>query len=133
MRQESAPSSPSRRRDFLRTTAVAGTALAANWSLIGNVHAAGGDEIKVGLIGCGGRGKGAAENVLHAAKGVEVIAIGDYFEKVDDRGIEPARDYLLSLNNNARVKELGNRVDLPKDRCHVGLDAYEKVIATPGV
>ncbi len=118
------------RRQFLKTSAAAAT---ATLLATGGVHAAGGDTIKVGLIGCGGRGKGAAENVLHAAKGVEVIAIGDYFEKDDDRGIEPARDFLLSLNNNARVKELGNKVDLPKDRCYVGLDAYERVIATPGV
>jgi len=118
------------RRQFLKTSAAAAT---ATLLATGGVRAAGSDSIKVGLIGCGGRGKGAAENVLHAAKGVEVIAIGDYFEKDEDRGIEPARDFLLSLNNNARIKELGNKIDLPKDRCHVGLDAYEKVIATPGV
>ena len=53
------------RRDFLKTTAVAaaGSALA----LAGGVHAAGSDTIKVGLIGCGGRGTGAAHNVLSSA------------------------------------------------------------------
>src|SRR5438046_9098890 len=80
MRKESAPSSQSTRRDFLRTTAVAGTALAANWSLVGNVHAAGSDLIKVGLIGCGGRGKGAADNVLHSAPNVKIHALGDVFK-----------------------------------------------------
>ncbi|HKB37019.1 MAG TPA: Gfo/Idh/MocA family oxidoreductase [Gemmataceae bacterium] len=118
------------RRQFLKTSTAAAT---ATLLATGGVYAAGGDTIKVGLIGCGGRGKGAGENVLQSAKGVEIVAIGDYFEKDEDRGVEPAREFLLSLNDNARVKELGNKVDLPKDRCHVGLDAYEKVIATPGV
>src|SRR5262245_27067492 len=125
------------RRQFLKTSAAA--AATATLLATGGVHAAGSDTIKVGLIGCGGRGKSAAENVLHAAKGVEVIAIGDYFETDGDRpggadrGVKPAHDFLLSLNDNARVMELGNKVDLPKDRCHVGLDAYEKVLATEGV
>ena len=54
------------RREFLKTSTVAaaGTALAANLGMLANVHAAGSDTIKVGLIGCGGRGSGAADNVL---------------------------------------------------------------------
>jgi myo-inositol 2-dehydrogenase/D-chiro-inositol 1-dehydrogenase len=127
----------SSRRTFMKTTALAGagTLLAA-----GGVHAGGSDTIKVGLIGCGNRGKGAASDVLHAAKGVEVVSVGDYFKedgeegKPPERGVEPARRFLLSLlNDDNRVKELGNKVDLPDDRCHVGLDAYEKVLATPGL
>ena len=77
--------SPTSRRDFLKVSAVAGTALATNLSQLANVHAAGDDIIKVGLIGCGGRGSGAVDNVLHAAKGVEIIAIGDYFKDPVDR------------------------------------------------
>src|SRR2546429_2162874 len=93
MRKESVPSSQSTRRDFLRTTAVAGTALAANWSMIGNVHAAGGDTIKVGLIGCGGRGKGAAENVLDSAPNVKIHALGDV---VKDRQ-DDCRKFLIKI------------------------------------
>src|SRR5260370_13563022 len=85
MHEESTRNPESTRREFIRTTAVAGTALAANWSLVGNVHAAGGDTIKVGLIGCGGRGKGAADNVLHAAPNVKIHALGDVFrDRLDD-------------------------------------------------
>ena len=54
------------RREFLKSSAVATGALA----LGANVHAAGSDMIKVGLVGCGGRGTGAADNVLHSAKGI---------------------------------------------------------------
>ena len=114
------------RRDFLKTTAVAGTALAANLSLLSNVHAEGGDTIKVGLIGCGGRGNGAADNVLHAAKNVQIVAIGDVFKfRTDD-----TRKRLLELAENDAIKDLGNKVDLPEERCFVGLDAYERVIGS---
>jgi predicted dehydrogenase len=114
----------STRRDFLKTTAVAGTALAANWSLLPHVHAAGGDVIKVGLIGCGGRGSGAAENVLHSAPNVQIVAIGDVFKfRVDG-----LRGRLLELADDEKIKSLGNKVDLPEERCFVGLDCYKKVI-----
>jgi len=65
------------RRAFLKTTAAAGGAVAANLSLLSNVHAGGKDEIKVGLIGCGKRGTGAAFDVLHAAPNVKFVAPGD--------------------------------------------------------
>ncbi|HMC64910.1 MAG TPA: Gfo/Idh/MocA family oxidoreductase [Gemmataceae bacterium] len=112
------------RRDFLKTTAVAGTALAANLSLLSNVHAEGGDTIKVGLIGCGGRGNGAVENVLHAAPNVQIVAIGDVFKFRTDG----CRKRLLELAETDAVKKLGNKADVPEERCFVGLDAYEKVI-----
>jgi predicted dehydrogenase len=111
------------RRDFLKATATAAGALAAG-ALTGAAHAAGGDTIKVGLIGCGGRGKGAAENVLNAAKGVQIVALGDVFP---DR-LAAARKHLTDYAADDKIKELGNSVDLPEDRCFVGLDAYEKVL-----
>jgi predicted dehydrogenase len=115
------------RRDFLKVTAVAGTALAANMTMLSNVHAAGSDTIKVGLIGCGGRGSGAAENVLHSARNVEIVAIGDVFKFRAD-GL---RRHLLNFGErNEKVKQLGNRVNLPEDRCFVGLDAYQRVIGS---
>jgi predicted dehydrogenase len=103
------------RRDFLKT-AVAGTAVAAaNLNLLANVHAAGDDLIKVGLIGCGGRGTGAAEQSVHSAPNVKLVAMGDAFK---DR-LEGSR------RNLQRFKD---KVDVPDDRCFVGLDAYKQVI-----
>jgi hypothetical protein len=54
--------SPSR-REFLKTS----TAATVGLGMLGNAHAAGSDSIKVGLVGCGGRGTGAAENICEAA------------------------------------------------------------------
>jgi predicted dehydrogenase len=113
------------RRDFLKATAVAGTAVATNLSLLGNVHAGGNDEIRVGLIGCGARGKGAAENVLHSAPGVRIIAIGDVFEEKRLKCQKALKEFAAT---NEVVKKHGNSVDLPDERCFVGLNAYERVI-----
>src|SRR3954447_26574258 len=98
------------RRDFLKSSAVA--AAATHLAYAPQVHAAGSDVIKVGLIGCGGRGTGAAENVLHAAKGVQVVALADAFK---DR-LQGCRNRLLALVNDDKVKQLGNKVDLPENR-----------------
>ena len=123
---------PSTRREFLKNSAVAaaGTAaVAADLSLLANVHAAGDEVIKVGLIGCGGRGHGAAENVLSAAPNVEIVAIGDVFKfRVDG-----LRKGLADFANGDKIKKLGNKVSLTDDHCYIGLDCHEKVINTPGV
>lgn len=113
------------RRDFIKTGAVAGGALAANLTMLANVHADGSDEIKIGLIGCGGRGSGAADNALHAAPHVKVYAMGDAFK---DR-LEGCHKTLTNLAaKDTRITELGNSVDVPPERRFVGLDAFEKVI-----
>src|SRR5262249_54275252 len=113
------------RRDFLKSAAVAGGALAAYMSLLSNVHAAGNDLIKVGVIGCGGRGSQAGENVLQAAPGVQVVALGDAFEF----RVKNAQNSLKRFAASDEVcKKHGNTVDLPDSRCFAGLDAYQKVI-----
>src|SRR5271165_4161096 len=69
----------SNRRDFLKVS----TATAAGLAFLPNAHAKGNDTIKVGLIGCGGRGSGAAENICEAAGtsyNIKLHAMGDVFE-----------------------------------------------------
>jgi myo-inositol 2-dehydrogenase/D-chiro-inositol 1-dehydrogenase len=81
-------------------------------------YAAGTDEIRIGLIGCGGRGTGAAMNCLNAAEGVKLIAMADAFQ---DR-LDTARKIL-----NQRG---GAKVDVKDDHVFVGLDAYQKLLKT---
>lgn len=110
------------RRDFLKTSSVAlGGAVAAQLGLLSTAHAGGSDTIKVGLVGCGGRGTGAVENLCEAAKddkNVKIHALGDLF-----------RDHLdntrSSLKSNGKV---GDKFDVADDRCFTGFDAYQKVI-----
>jgi predicted dehydrogenase len=73
-----------------------------------------GKELKAGVVGCGGRGSGAAFNFLNAANGVTIIALGDVFQdKVDELA-----DKLKKEKN----------IDIPADKRFVGLDAYKQVI-----
>lgn len=113
----------SNRRDFLKV--AAGSAMASSL-ILQNVHAAENDFIKVGVIGCGGRGTGAADNVLNAAPNVKVVALADAFE---DR-LNKSLSRLQNLSRAKTVQKLGNMVDVPKERQFVGLDAYKRLLAT---
>jgi predicted dehydrogenase len=112
---------PPSRRGFLETSAVAvGGALAATLPLTSNVHAAGGETLRIGLIGCGGRGTGAATQALSAEKNVKLVALGDVFE---DR----LQKSLADLKNNDKIAE---KVDVKPDHLFIGFDAYQKVLAS---
>jgi predicted dehydrogenase len=76
--------------------------------------AADGKELKAGVIGCGGRGAGAAFNFLNAAKGVTITALGDTYS-----------DRLEGLAKSLKEKK---NIDIPADKKFIGLDAYKKVI-----
>jgi len=107
---------PSRRTFLKGSTAVAaGAALAGSLSLTRSAHAAGSNELKVGLIGCGGRGTGAVSDCLNNNDNVKLIAMADAFE---DR----------AMGSLGRLKNLGEKVDVPKERVFVGFDGYQKVI-----
>ncbi len=102
------------RREF-----VAGAAAVTAASVLGSrAHAAGSDKIRVGLIGCGGRGTFDAGNCLKAAEGVELVAMGDMFK---DR-LDNCRQRL--------TKDLPDKVKVTDDMCFVGWDAHQKVLAT---
>src|SRR5260221_4451021 len=102
------------RRDFLK---VGGTALAVGALRVPAVHAAGSDEIKIGLIGCGGRGRGAVSDALKGAPGVRLVAMGDAFA---DR-IEEGRKGLA---------EVCEKVAVPEYRSFVWPDFFSKVNST---
>jgi len=73
-----------------------------------------GEELKVGVVGCGGRGSGAVKDMLEAADGLKVVALGDVFA-----------DRLNSLKESL-VKDFQQEV--PEENCFIGFDAYKKVI-----
>jgi myo-inositol 2-dehydrogenase/D-chiro-inositol 1-dehydrogenase len=106
------------RRDFLKgsTAAIAGAAVTGGLSLARSAHAAGSGQIKFALIGCGGRGTGAASNCLNVPEGTRLCAVADAFE-------DQARAVLKKLK-----PKYGDRVDVPDDHVFVGLDAYRRAI-----
>lgn len=106
------------RRRFLQTStgALVGGSLAASLGMARSVHAAGSDILKVGLIGCGGRGNGAAVNAMNAEDNVRLTAMADVFP---DR-LADARKVLQG--------QLQGKYTVDDDHAFHGFDAYKKVI-----
>ena len=90
--------------------------MAANLSIARSAHAAGSDVLRVGLIGCGGRGTGAAAQALTADPHVQLTAMGDTFA---DR---------LQSSLDKSCKMFPEKVAVPDDHCFVGFDAYKGVL-----
>ncbi len=113
------------RRDIVKAGAAAtvGAAVAVRFGHARPAFAAGTDEIRVGVIGIGGRGSGAAKQALQAAKGVKLVAVADAFK---DR-LEGA---LERLKKDADVAA---NVDVPPERQFTGLDGYKKLCAIPEI
>jgi myo-inositol 2-dehydrogenase / D-chiro-inositol 1-dehydrogenase len=108
------------RRDFLKTvtSAAVGTAIVPGSGTAFAGHVAGSDAIRIGVIGCGGRGTGAVEDALTSSQGVTLVAMGDLFP-----------DRLTS--SRTRLKEkYAAAIDVPDDRAFTGFDAYKKVLAS---
>ncbi len=106
------------RRQFLKTsgTAALGTVLAAHVGSAPRAFAANSDTLKIGLIGCGGRGTGAANQALHADDNVVLTAMGDVFSE------------RLQSSLNELKRQMPDRVKVDAEHSFVGLDAYQKVI-----
>jgi predicted dehydrogenase len=115
------------RRDVIHTASAA--ALAG--SIASRAYAAGDGTVKLALIGCGGRGTGAAAQALATSGPVKLTAMADAFE---DR-LELSLGLLTKQAGKAKPKkgnnaigDVADRVDVPKERRFVGLDAYRKAI-----
>jgi myo-inositol 2-dehydrogenase / D-chiro-inositol 1-dehydrogenase len=106
---------PSTRRQFVGASALS---LAAGSLLVPAVHAAGTDVLKIGLIGCGGRGTGAASQALRADPHVKLTALADVFEDRLD----------LSLRSLAKLDDVSAKVDVPAERRFTGFDGYKQLI-----
>jgi predicted dehydrogenase len=108
------------RREFLKTSTVAVVGGAMTGSLLINrsAHAAGSDTLKIGLIGCGGRGGGAVGNAFAADSNIKLTALADAFA-------DQLQAKLAQLK-----KEAPERVAVEPDHCFVGFDAYQKLLAT---
>lgn len=106
------------RRDFLGFSATVSVGLAGGLSIARAAHAAGSDVLKVGVIGCGGRGAGAAVNALNADKNAKLVAMADLFAGK----VKNARELLK--------KAKGDQVAVSDDQCFAGFDAGARVIAS---
>lgn len=110
-------SSATSRREFIKQTGTLAAASALAGIAVPRVHAAGSDVIQVALIGCGGRGTGAAGNALSATSGAtKLVAMADVFEQ------------RLASSFETLSSKFADKVNVPRDRRFVGFDAYRKAM-----
>ena len=105
------------RRDFLKTSAAAVGGLAVGFPTIlrGEPNGA---KLKVGLVGCGGRGTGAAANALGADSNSELFAVADVFSAQADAAI------------NGLANQFKDRINVPAERRFIGMDGYQALLAS---
>ncbi len=106
------------RREFM----VASGAAVAAATLLGGSARAANPKLRVGLIGCGGRGTGAAHQALTADPDTELVALGDTFA-----------DQIDACEKKLKAGPAGARVNVPAERRFTGFDAYQKVIEASDV
>jgi len=105
------------RREFLKHTGKIAAASALAAGVVPRIYAGENNTIKVALVGCGGRGSGAASNALSVKNGpMKLVAMGDVF-----------KDRLKSSYENLKGMH-ADQVDVPEDRRFVGFDAYQKAM-----
>jgi len=104
------------RRDFLKTTSGALAGAALTGAIGARAYAAERNTIEIVLVGCGGRGTGAAANALSTEGPTRLVAMADVFQN------------RLSSSLRNLTKQFGDQVDVPKERQFLGMDAYMKAI-----
>src|SRR5438552_5406797 len=105
------------RRDFIKTTGRIAAASALAGVAIPHVHAEGSSLIQIALVGCGGRGTGAADNALSTKQGpTKLVAMADVFE---DK---------LRGSYEAVKRKCGDHVEVPDDHKFIGFDGYKKAM-----
>src|SRR6185295_17130815 len=113
------PNDLTSRREFLKDTGRFAAVSALAGVALPHVHAAENNTIQVALIGCGGRGGGAAVNALSVKRGpMKLVAMADVFTN----RLKSSYDALK------RSREVGHLVDVPEDRKFIGFDAYQKAM-----
>jgi len=109
---------PSRRSFLKQSTLMLAGGAAANLLVSRSAHAAGNDTLKIGLIGCGGRGTGAVGNAFAADSNSKVTAVADAFADRAEKSLQQLRSIA------------SDRVDVDAEHTFVGFDAYEKLLAS---
>ncbi|MCY2985910.1 MAG: Gfo/Idh/MocA family oxidoreductase [Planctomycetota bacterium] len=106
------------RRTFLKATAATTAAATTASFLQRSAHAAGSDIIKVGLVGLGGRGMGAAKDAMSADAGCRLTSVAEVFYDRMENGREQLK------------KELGAQYEVPEEQCFSGWEALDKLLQT---
>jgi predicted dehydrogenase len=129
-RINSQPGNDPSRRQFLKTSSavVGGAIVGANATIARSAHVSGSDEIKVAVIGCGGRGKGAATQALATKGKVTLWAMADAFADRVEGSLDDIKRTVERGQRNGDELYKDSTVDVPKERQFVGFDAYKQAI-----
>ena len=111
------------RRQFLKAGAAA--SLLPLLGAVTPVFAAGTDRIRIGLVGCGGRGLGAVRNCIAADPSVQLVALGDAFADRVDAAFD---EFTKGGGNAAKAPLPAGQIALTREKCFTGFDAYQQVI-----
>lgn len=123
------------RREFLKTSAiVAGGAVAASTltpglSIAKSAHSFGSDEIRIAVIGAGGRGSGATWDALQTEGPIRIVAVADAFADPVRRTVKML-DRALAKMKKKNPAFKNKTIDVPEERQFVGFDAYKKALET---
>ncbi len=109
------------RRDFI-VTSVTATATLSGFPFVHAAPVQDTKPIKIGLVGCGGRGTGAAADAMHADPNVRLVAMADPFQDRIDRSLKTLKDPDSSGIDSERI-------EVTNETCFAGMDGYEKVLA----
>lgn len=115
------------RREFVKQTGVLAGGLFFTKMAGANFYSGANDVIKIALIGCGGRGTGAAMQALSTTQNVKLVAMADAFK---DR-LDNCYKTITSKDNSdlpGAKGSLSAKIDVPEDHKFVGFDAYQKAI-----
>ena len=117
------------RREFVKgTSLLAGGIMAAPIMSRANFFSGSEDTIKIAVVGCGGRGTGAAMQALSSKQNVKIVAMADAFKD----NLDNCHKSLTNEINNS-IGELAKRLDVPEERRFTGFDGYQKAIALADV
>lgn len=129
--QQPKPFNNNQRRDFVKTAGLAsGAILAAPLLSNANFYSGASDAIKVALIGCGGRGTGAAVQALRSKQNVKLVAMADAFRDRIDSAYKAITGDLSEAGISGDITKM---IDVPEERKFVGFDAYKQAIALADV
>ena len=117
-----------KKREILKHTSIAAGATALTSSITPKVHAAGDETIKVALVGCGGRGTGAAAQALKTAGPVKLWAMADVFEDKLESSLTALIKGQEGRYDREKHAGFSDRIDVPPERRFVGWEAYKKAI-----
>lgn len=116
------------RRSFVKASSLAVGGMMISSSLAAKAHIDGDDAIKIGLIGCGGRGTGAIVQALSSGQNVKLVAMADAFQDRLDKCYKQISEKEYTDWSSGEPLDVQGMLDVPEEHKFTGFDAYKKVL-----